>query len=103
MKAATVIIALSLCALTTPVHSMQSNSKQATSTETRTTDSEKRDAGDDAKICKSFKVTGSRAKKERLCKTREEWIAFYSETRDEAGRLANREGVCSDASICGGN
>jgi hypothetical protein len=54
-------------------------------------------------VCKSFAVTGSRAKRERVCMTNEQWIAHESRTRDEAGRLTNREGVCSNAAFCSGS
>ncbi|MEP2726761.1 hypothetical protein [Roseibium sp.] len=54
-------------------------------------------------VCKSFRVTGSRAKRERVCMTKAQWIAHDSRTRDEAGRLTNSEGVCSNAEFCSGS
>lgn len=54
-------------------------------------------------VCKSFTVTGSRAKRERVCMTRAQWIAHEARTRDEAGRLTNQDGVCSNAEFCSGS
>ncbi|AKM06462.1 hypothetical protein [Pelagerythrobacter marensis] len=53
------------------------------------------------KVCRTFRVTGSRAKRERVCMTRAQWIAHERETRDEAGRVTNT-GVCSNAEMCSG-
>lgn len=67
-------------------------------------DAPAREEAEDAnkKICKSFKVTGSRAKRERICMTRTEWIDYERGTRNAAGEMTNQEGVCSNAGFCGG-
>lgn len=52
-------------------------------------------------ICRSFKVTGSRAKRERICMTRAQWIAQEQAAR-EAGRDIGNSGICADRTACSG-
>lgn len=75
-----------------------------TASATNAADAPAREEAEDAdkKICKSFKVTGSRAKRERICMTRTEWIDYERGTRNAAGEMTNQEGVCSNAGFCGG-
>ena len=56
--------------------------------------------GEDAKICKTFKVTGSRAKRERICMTKRAWAAHEARTKEEARRAT--AGVCGNANLCSG-
>ena len=52
------------------------------------------------RICKTFKVTGSRAKRERICKTERQWAAHEASAKEEARRAT--AGVCADRTLCSG-
>jgi len=58
-------------------------------------------AKDEKQVCRTFRVTGSRAKRERVCMTQAQWDAHEERTREEAGRVTNT-GICSDGSVCSG-
>ena len=52
------------------------------------------------RICKTFRVTGSRAKRERICKTERQWAAHEASAKEEMRRAT--AGVCADRKLCMG-
>lgn len=55
---------------------------------------------ENARICKTFKITGSRAKRERICMTKSQWAASEAAAKEEARRATS--GVCGNGKLCSG-
>jgi hypothetical protein len=48
-------------------------------------------AKDDTKrVCRSYPITGSIARKQRICRTAKDWAKSYQETRDAIGNEINK-------------
>ena len=54
------------------------------------------------RICKTYRVTGSRAKRERVCMTKAQWADYERLNRDFAREMTNT-GICADGSVCSGS
>lgn len=49
-----------------------------------------KDEAKDQRVCRTYPVTGSLARRERVCATREEWDKAGQGTRDQLGREVGR-------------
>lgn len=52
-------------------------------------------------ICRTFPVTGSRTKRQRVCMTADQWQRASEETQSGTRRIIGSEGVCAGGECTG--
>lgn len=106
IRASLGVIGLGLSSVVLAAGNIQAPSKVAPVQQAQNVASTKETSANDAiedepKICRTYKVTGSRAKRTRICMTKKEWAFHEAQTRDQAGRVTNQDGICASSSCSG--
>ncbi len=50
---------------------------------------------DEGQICRTYRVTGSRTRREKVCMTAAQWAQHNENTRKQTGEMLGSDGVCS--------
>lgn len=95
MKNIAMIVALAATCAWVPAASVTASAKEAAANDEATTD-------DDKIRCRKIEVTGSLARKTKVCKTVAEWRAMSDKGNRNARDIIESGNVCSGGPMCNG-
>ena len=88
-------VTLPLAALgTAQAQSTQQTAQATNAANSSSSDEENAEEGGSEKMCRTFRTTGSRVKRERICLTKAQWETYNENGRRTAGSVISSEGIC---------